>query len=461
MARMCSGRALALLPTEGVAINKGRGGWRIGGSERKHLHVAVRQKTRTSVSADPVKPARDAPAPGRKIPAMLPPLSQRLYTRIQQQIQTGVPCWGERETQIPVERYFSAAQWQAERETLFRQYPLIVAHSSEIQAGQALAHDDYGLPLVLTRDAQGVLRCFLNVCRHRGMRLLESGAACARASLVCPYHGWTYQLDGRLRHMPHASAFDACTAGARDLVALPCEERHGLVWVRPQPIGELDVAQGELNVAQSLGELDAELAWFGLDSHVLYRSVSADYPANWKLIVDAFLEPYHIRVLHRDTIYPFFTDGITAGEKIGPHIHSLVARRGAQEPHELPQTPEALCRLATTSQVLFPNTITIFHPDYLSVISLYPTGPESLRWMHRMLIPRDKSTPDWAPHWEKTFRLIEQGVFQKEDIAAAVAIQKGLRSGANRYITVGRVEQAMAWFHDEVQTVVGPGTVTA
>ena len=72
-----------------------------------------------------------------------------------------------------------------------------------------------------------------------------------------------------------------------------------------------------------------------------------------------------------------------------------------------------------------------------------------------MLIPKDKATPDWTPHWEKTFRLIEQGVFQKEDIHCAVDIQKGLKTGANGYVTAGRVEQALAWFHDSVREQIG------
>jgi hypothetical protein len=99
---------------------------------------------------------------------------------------------------------------------------------------------------------------------------------------------------------------------------------------------------------------------------------------------------------------------------------------------------------------VFPNVVTIFHPDYLSLITLYPAGPEALSWTHRMLIPADRATPDWTPHWEKTFRLIEEGVFQKEDIACAIGIQQGLRSGANRHLTAGRAEQAIGWFHADI-----------
>ncbi|HSH89694.1 MAG TPA: SRPBCC family protein [Ramlibacter sp.] len=374
--------------------------------------------------------------------------------RVRDQLVREKPQWGERESHIPVERYFSPQVWQAEVDHLFRKLPLIVAHSSEIAAGQVLANDSYGVPILLSRDAEGVLRAFLNVCRHRGMRLVEGAAgAHTKASVVCPYHGWTYRLDGGLRHMLHAEAFDACPKGARDLVTLPCAERHGLVWVVPNPEGSIDVEA-------FLQGLDAELPFYDIENLRAFRTIEAEYPANWKLILDAFLEGYHIRVLHKDTIYPFFADNIAAAVRHGPHSSSLVARRAAEEWVRDPNAKREpdlheLRQLVTPSQVIFPNTITIFHPDYLSLITLYPSGPETLRWTHRMLVPVEKSTPDWAPHWEKTFRLIEQGVFQKEDIHCAINIQKGLKTGANKFLTAGRIEQGLGWYHDTVQEYIG------
>ena len=386
-------------------------------------------------------------------PAMpLPPHTASQLARLRAQVQAGRHEWQdstEPEARLPVEHYLSEAVREAEVARLFRPLPLIAGHASELAPGQVLAHDDYGIPLLLARDADGRFRAFFNVCRHRGMRLVAaSGQAESRASVVCPYHGWAYKLDGALRHRLHAEAFDACGAAETNLVALPAEERHGLLWVLPTPGATIDVAAW-------LSGLDGELPFFGIDKLVHFRTVRAEYPANWKLIVDAFLEAYHIRVLHKDTIYPFFADGLTATERFGPHIQSLVALRAdepcANDPSSPPPADMAtLCELKTPSQVIFPNTITIFHPDYLSLITLYPVGAETLSWTHRMLIPADRTSPDWTPHWEKTFALIEQGVFQKEDIACAVAIQRGLKSGANRHLTAGRAEQGVGWFHAEV-----------
>jgi phenylpropionate dioxygenase-like ring-hydroxylating dioxygenase large terminal subunit len=392
-----------------------------------------------------------APVP-ESIAMQLPPHTTSQLGRIRSQIASGRREWQDsREpvARIPVEHYVSDAVRAAEIERLFRPLPLIVGHAAELPRGHVLAHDEYGVPMLLTRDADGRFRAFLNVCRHRGMRLVEAGdAAVAQKSIVCPYHGWTYRLEGALRHRLHAEAFDACPASDDEsLVALPAEERHGLLWVVPTP-------GATINVAAHLREFDGELPFFGIEGLRLFRTVRAEYPANWKLIVDAFLEAYHIRVLHKDTIYPFFADGLTAADRFGPHIQSLVARRAAEpwasDGATMPGDMAALCEIATPSQVVFPNTITIFHPDYLSLITLYPVGAETLSWTHRMLIPADRATPDWSPHWEKTFRLIEQGVFQKEDIACAIGIQRGLKSGANRHLVAGRAEQAVGWFHGDI-----------
>jgi len=387
----------------------------------------------------------------------LPPRTASELARIRAQTRAGRLEWQdstEPAAHIPVENYSSDSIRDAEIARLFRPLPLIAGHASELGAGQVLAHDDYGMPLLLTRDADGRFRAFLNVCRHRGMRLVAATAkAEPRASVVCPYHGWTYKLDGAMRHRLHAEAFDDCSAGDTSLVALPCEERHGLLWVVPTPEATIDVAAW-------LDGLDAELPFFGIEGLCHFRTIRAEYPANWKLIVDAFLEAYHIRVLHKETIYPFFADGLTAGDRFGPHIQSLVARRAGQEwaqgegrpPDDMP----SLCELVTPSHVIFPNTISIFHPDYLSLVTLYPVAAGTLRWTHRMLIPADRATPDWTPHWEKTFRLIEEGVFQKEDIACAIGIQQGFASGANAHLTAGRAEQGIGWFHSHVARALAP-----
>src|SRR5688572_26902643 len=246
--------------------------------------------------------------------------------------------------------YTDPLRWQQEQELLFAGRPMVGAHSSELPAGSALPLDALGTPVVLTRATDGRARAFINVCRHRGMALLKAeGSDPARAkpckSLVCPYHAWTYELDGRLRHRLHAQTFDGIDPATLNLVELPCDEAGGLVFVMRTP-------GPAFSAVAFLQGVDAHLNWLGLPEMTVFRKVDRVYAANWKLTVDAFLEGYHIRVLHRDTIYPFFADAYTVLVHAGPHQDSLVARRAAFEAFAPPRDRYELCKLATPTQLL-------------------------------------------------------------------------------------------------------------
>ena len=383
------------------------------------------------------------------MPATLADLVRRLgQARVTQTREVG-----EQSGTVPVSHYTDPSHWQREQAALFGQWPVIAAHSSEIPIGSALPFDALGVPIVLTRAADGRARAFLNVCRHRGMALVAgSGPEPAKAkpckALVCPYHAWTYELDGRLRHRLHADTFEGIDPATLNLVELPCDEASGLVIIKRSP-GAAFSAEAFL---QGLGP---HLDWMGLAGMTVFRKVDKVYGANWKLTVDAFLEGYHIRVLHRDTIYPFFADAYTVNLHAGPHQDSLVARRTAFENFESPQGREALCKLATPTQLVFPNTFLIWHPDYVSLIGMFSPAVDQVRWVHTMLIPPDRTGDDWTPHWEKTFQLIEQTVFQQEDIATAVAIQRGISSGANTHFHLGRLEHEVLRFHRNIDDALG------
>lgn len=385
--------------------------------------------------------------------APLPPTLADLVHRLDRTRQTGTREIGPEAGTVPVGHYNDPAFWQREQDALFAQWPVVAAHSAEVPTGSALPFDALGVPIVLTRAADGRVRAFFNVCRHRGMALIapsgaEPASAKACKALVCPYHAWTYELDGRLRHRLHAQTFDGIDPATLNLVELPCDEAGGLVFVMRTP-------GPAFSAAVFLQGLDAHLQWLGLPEMTVFRKVDRVYAANWKLTVDAFLEGYHIRVLHRDTIYPFFADAYTVNLYAGPHQDSLVARRAAFEAFAPPTDRYALCKLATPTQLVFPNTFLIWHPDYVSLIGMFSPAVDQVRWVHTMLIPPERSGADWTPHWEKTFQLIEQTVFQQEDIATAVAIQRGLASGANAALHLGRLEHGVQRFHRGVDDAIG------
>jgi len=108
----------------------------------------------------------------------------------------------------PVSKYTDPAQLDAEINTLFRNFPIIIGHTSDVaEAGDFLTHDATGVPILVTRTNEGKLKAFMNVCRHRGARLQDEPCGKAR-TFSCPYHAWTYGLDGALRGMPQPQGFE-------------------------------------------------------------------------------------------------------------------------------------------------------------------------------------------------------------------------------------------------------------
>jgi len=325
---------------------------------------------------------------------------------------------------IPAERYTSP-EWLAREQPLFAA-PRIAMPSASLTTGACRPFDAPGLSALVTRDVEGRVHAHVNACRHRATRLVD--APCTAKALVCPYHGWTYELTGRQMHVPHESAFPG--VGRRDLLPVACEERHGLVWLG-----------GSGDVASYLGPLDDELAALDLQSHVAWRESRVTRACNWKLVIEAFLDGYHIRTLHRDSIYRFFLDAASAAERAGDHIRAVTARRTLRD-----ATAAADPRLlATPSFSLFPATTIIEHPDFVSVITVAPLAPDRTDWHHMMLVPASRAHE--TEHWEKSWQLIEDQVFQREDLWVCEQIQKGLADGRTHELLFGALESAVEWFH--------------
>jgi Rieske 2Fe-2S family protein len=368
----------------------------------------------------------------------------RIVERLLEVVNSGEPTMAADDFRIPVAHYTSQARFEEERDVLFRRYPLAIGHASEVaKPGDYLTSSAPGVPLVVVRDAEGQLRAFLNVCRHRGTRLVSEPCGHDRKAFVCPYHHWTYDLAGGLIHIPQEKGFPSVDRSRYGLSSVPVESRFGLLWLRPGP----EDGGKPMDVAGYLGGFGEDLTDLGLDRHVLHRRVSHRKKTNWKLLMDAFLESYHIRALHRSSIYPFFLDNVAVSDVVAPHIRGAVGRKALLEAKGLPEEQWSFRSMVSMAYFLFPNTILVLHPDYVSQLSFIPEGPDSTHYTHSMLIPAEPRTEKERQHWEKTFDLIENNVFQKEDVATAESIQEGLLSGANEALTFGRFEHTVRIFH--------------
>ncbi len=166
-----------------------------------------------------------------------------------------------------------------------------MGHTGQVQEPESLATGQVGeVPVLLARDADGELRAFLNVCRHRGAQLIEG--ECRRASIQCPYHAWTYGLDGRLRSAPRSETEASFSAEDFGLIPLSIDQWGPFIFVNP------DVDASPL--ADTLGELPELVAQAGVDVNALrfHERTASTYAANWKICCENFLECYHCQVAH-------------------------------------------------------------------------------------------------------------------------------------------------------------------
>jgi phenylpropionate dioxygenase-like ring-hydroxylating dioxygenase large terminal subunit len=345
----------------------------------------------------------------------------------------------------PTEVYTSPSRFERERDTLFRKFPLIVGFSSQIPScGDYFTHDYTGVPILVVRCDDGGLSASINVCRHRGARVVKERSGNAKSSFVCPFHGWSYRSDGRLAGITSPSGFPNLDPIQYGLVRLPVAERHGLVFVQPAPGPDFDIDA-------FLGPLFDDLTDFGMKDFVMSNRTVRTKKLNWKLQMDTSHENYHFHYLHAKTAGTAYFNNLGYSDYSKPHSRSLAPQRSILT---LRSADPMTWRISDHVGILysvFPNTGIYMFGGFAHVLATYPVDESSSVMMGAMLVPANAT-----PELQNQIKLHYQSYWQTmtEDIDAAEDMQAMMSSGANRDFIFGSFESLLTKFHETVNEVI-------
>jgi len=329
-------------------------------------------------------------------------------------------------TTLPA-RYYVDPQWfAAEMERLFARLWICAGRMDALASrGQFFRRDVAGASVLIVNDGTGQPRAFHNVCRHRGTRLCEASNGAFAGSIQCPYHGWTYDLGGRLIGAPQMDAVEGFARDDYPLRSVACDEWDGHVFIN---LGEAVPA-----LRDQLRDLPARFAPWQMADLRMIRRIEYDVRANWKLIVQNYNECLHCPIIHPllNRMHHYLgadnvptTDvycGGAMGFKEGVETLSTDGRRRRAALPGLSASEQTLVNYF----VIYPNLLLTLHPDYMTTVTIWPQAPDRTRLVCEWHFHRDEIArpgfvyEDAVEFWDVTNR---------EDWAISERSQQGISS---------------------------------
>ena len=359
---------------------------------------------------------------------------------------------------VPASNYYDSDRWQLEMARVFKRTPLALGFTCELpEPGNYKALEVAGVPVLLSRGADGQMRSFVNMCSHRGSIVVPEGTGTARR-FTCPYHAWSYDSEGRLVGILDRDEFGDLDPDGHGLTPLPVAERAGIVFGALTPGAPFDIDAYLCGYGEMLAHHEfASCAYVG--------SQAVDGP-NWKVAYDGYLDFYHLPILHRESFGPGYSNK---------------AIYDAWGPHQRVTSPDrrflALDKLAEDdwpAELLTDGVWTIFPHTSVAGFQVSADGvPGGGRmYMISTLFPGD--TPDTSrtvQHFLATFELSEQleglieaqkafllHVVRDEDYYNGNRIQRAVKTGAKTEFFFGRNEAGGQRFHGWVDRLVAAET---
>jgi choline monooxygenase len=329
---------------------------------------------------------------------------------------------------MPVWCYTSEVFYRREVERIFRKDWNFIGAADRLRVpGDYFTLTFAGVPTIVLRDTEGRLRAFANSCRHRGSALLEGSGNCRR--IVCPYHSWSYHLDGALAGAPEMQNTHGFDPADNALIPLALDCWGGFLFINFDP----DAA----SLADYLGDLPDKVAPYRLDQMACARRKEYVMECNWKLFVENAKESYHIATVHRQTINKYASarsSGYWVEEANGEycitfarHENSMALLKG-DGGFPLNESLDGLREAGgTTAPLIYPSTYLACTIDCAWYLELHPLGPTRTRLIHGALFPKDRLSrndfEDVAKNYYKRWDITIE-----EDIVASERQQRGLDS---------------------------------
>ena len=343
--------------------------------------------------------------------------------------------------EIPAANYASATRHALESSTVFRSQPVVACMSVDVrEPGDVITLESGGIPVVVARGTDGDVHAYVNACRHRGTAVARDRGHVAR-SFSCPFHGWVYDIDdGHLVAQPRScdgfDGLDPATLGLRPLVVA---ERHGLVVVRPSGNQPVDVDEW-------LCGLGAELDAREFSSLIPYHRASTTWACNWKLLLDTFLESYHVFALHRESLGPFYIGVASPFDAFGTHNRIVVPQSSVLDQADRPRDEWELLPYAVLQYYLAPNVIISNLYGYVLTWRFVADAVDRTTVELSMYTYESVESETRRKHFDERYEAA-RSVTSDEDFPESERIHRNLASGVVEHTNAGRNEPGIIHFH--------------
>ena len=262
--------------------------------------------------------------------------------------KTNVDAGGIMKT--PAETYTCEDRFKMEWDTFFLNHPQIIGMSGDLPKNDTfVTTQDFGIPILATRNSKGEFKAYANVCSHRGV-IVEGERKGEKSKFSCPFHGWTFNNEGSLIGYPKGDHFGEIDKSCYGLKPLPCIEKYGFLWVHPSE-------EGEINLNDLLGsKLIKEFESWNFEKLLFTNEEEYVTDMNWKLAIDTFGETYHFSVLHKDSLFENFHGNCQMFDSFKRNGRLILCKREIDEMRKLPERigifVQELCLFTTFSRIL-------------------------------------------------------------------------------------------------------------